>query len=104
MTTSDKWAKPSSRSFLLDLIEARLRISLMRAQTTSCDNTLQIDNVVAVVGVVGQYHCQKSVAMNVKVVSCPLLNRLMQVARFVFVKQHLQEEAFDASLAAAVSL
>jgi exonuclease VII large subunit len=86
-TTSDNWNKSKgARKSLLQRLEERLRVTLERAKSVS-PMTTSISDVVAVVGVVSPFSCQRSMVSDVA--AFPLLAELLDRSRFVFVNQSL---------------
>ena len=98
VTIANKWADCKGGQSLLTRLEERLFISLTRANALRSADTpeLTILDVVAVVGVVGVFHCQRKIATvradsrtndNIRPASSSLLWKLMDAGRFVFVRQ-----------------
>ena len=91
-TTSSSKAKPTVRKSLLPRLNERLGNALSRAQTAARDDgarlPARISDVVAVVGVVGQYACKESVndllASPAGKEQWPFLSEMMERRRFVF--------------------
>jgi hypothetical protein len=81
ITTVKEWA-----TRLVPRLEQRLAVSLDRARSLDATVTNILD-VVAVVGVLGTHTCQRSMTSHVDSARTPLLNQMMQAARFVFLRQ-----------------
>ena len=93
VTTGPQWAK----SLLLRL-EERLYVTLERYKVVALERgDVHITDVVAVVGVVSPFSCQRSVAHNMAGGRFPLLHAMQEHARFVFV--HLPCEGSEADVA-----
>ena len=96
VTTKDKWSQLGRDDLsLLWRLEERLVVSLERAKALKVVGAapLDITDVVAVVGVVGVFSCKESVSTLMarrrgRSAAPPLLCKLMDQARFVFVYQH----------------
>lgn len=105
VTIANKWADFKDGQSLLTCLEERLFISLARANALRNADTpeLTILDVVAVVGVVGVFHCQQKIATvradsrtndNIRPASSSLLWKLMDAGRFVFVRQPYGDPSF----------
>jgi len=98
VTITSKWADFKDGQSLLTRLEERLFVSLARANALRSADTpeLNILDVVAVVGVVGVFNCQRKIATvraesitndTIRPASSSLLWKLMDAGRFVFVRQ-----------------
>lgn len=99
VTIAPTWSSLDPGSLLWRL-EERLAVSLQRATALQdpADPLLDITDVVAVVGVVGVFNCKRSVGtLMSRPGAPPLLRKLMDQARFVFVHQHYGDRSDAAS-------
>ena len=81
-TTKERWSAE-----LLPRLEERLLVSLDRARSNATGDIAGILDVVAVIGVVSPYSCQRSIAPRLP--TYRLLSEMAAAGRFVFVEMEL---------------
>ncbi len=89
VTTKEKWSAE-----LLPRLEERLFLSLDRARSNATSEIAGILDVVAVVGVVSPFSCQRSVAQRLATNSHRLLGEMATAGRFVFIEMEASPSEF----------
>ena len=90
VTTQEKWSPA-----LLLRLEERLLISLDRARSNATNDIAGILDVVAVIGVVSPYSCQRCVALRLSANSHRLLGEMADAGRFVYLQMEMSPSDID---------